>query len=314
MSKKQSVLVTGGAGYLGSIMVPELLMAGYKVTVLDNFLFKQNSLASSCSSLDFTVVNGDARNENLVKNLMLKADIVIPLAALVGAPICAKDPIGATSTNLDAPMMMLSNLSKDQRVLMPITNSGYGIGEKNQCCTEETPLRPLSLYGQHKVIVEKKALERENTISFRLATVFGMAPRMRIDLLVNDFTYRALYDSAVVLFESHFKRNYIHVRDVTRVFIHALENFETMKGEPYNVGLSSANLSKKELCETIQKQLPDFAFTEALIGEDPDKRDYIVSNAKIEDTGFQPAFSLEDGIADLIKGYTMIRNSVYGNI
>jgi nucleoside-diphosphate-sugar epimerase len=197
---------------------------------------------------------------------------------------------------------------------MPITNSGYGIGKKDQLCTEESPLRPLSLYGKHKVVVETKALERENTISFRLATVFGMAPRMRIDLLVNDFTYRALYDSAVVLFESHFKRNYIHVRDVTRVFIHALENFETMKGEPYNVGLSSANLSKKELCETIQKQLPNFAFTEALIGEDPDKRDYIVSNAKIEDTGFQPAFSLEDGIADLIKGYTMISNSVYGNI
>lgn len=314
MSEQKSVLITGGAGYLGSIMTPELLAAGYRVTVLDNFMFKQNSLATSCASANFEVVNGDARNETLMRDLTTKADIVIPLAALVGAPICAKDPIGATSTNLDAQLMLLDMLSKDQRVLMPVTNSGYGIGEKGQFCTEETPLRPISLYGQHKVEVEQRALERENTISFRLATVFGMAPRMRIDLLVNDFTYRAFYDCAVVLFESHFKRNYIHVRDVTRVFLHALENFETMKGEPYNVGLSDANVSKLELCQRIQKQLPNFVFTEAPIGEDPDKRDYIVSNEKIETTGFRPAYSLDDGISDLIKGFTMIRNSMYGNI
>ena len=314
MSEQKSVLITGGAGYLGSIMTPELLAAGYRVTVLDNFMFKQNSLATSCASANFEVVNGDARNETLMRDLTTKADIVIPLAALVGAPICAKDPIGATSTNLDAQLMLLDMLSKDQRVLMPVTNSGYGIGEKGQFCTEETPLRPISLYGQHKVEVEQRALERENTISFRLATVFGMAPRMRIDLLVNDFTYRAFYDRAIVLFESHFKRNYIHVRDVTRVFLHALENFETMKGEPYNVGLSDANVSKLELCQRIQKQLPNFVFTEAPIGEDPDKRDYIVSNEKIETTGFRPAYSLDDGISDLIKGFTMIRNSMYGNI
>lgn len=314
MSEQKSVLITGGAGYLGSIMTPELLAAGYRVTVLDNFMFKQNSLATSCASANFEVVNGDARNETLMRDLTTKADIVIPLAALVGAPICAKDPIGATSTNLDAQLMLLDMLSKDQKVLMPVTNSGYGIGEKGQFCTEETPLRPISLYGQHKVEVEQRALERENTISFRLATVFGMAPRMRIDLLVNDFTYRAFYDRALVLFESHFKRNYIHVRDVTRVFLHALENFETMKGEPYNVGLSDANVSKLELCQRIQKQLPNFVFTEAPIGEDPDKRDYIVSNEKIETTGFRPAYSLDDGISDLIKGFTMIRNSMYGNI
>ena len=314
MSEQKSVLITGGAGYLGSIMTPELLAAGYRVTVLDNFMFKQNSLATSCASANFEVVNGDARNETLMRDLTTKADIVIPLAALVGAPICAKDPIGATSTNLDAQLMLLDMLSKDQKVLMPVTNSGYGIGEKGQFCTEETPLRPISLYGQHKVEVEQRALERENTISFRLATVFGMAPRMRIDLLVNDFTYRAFYDRALVLFESHFKRNYIHVRDVTRVFLHALENFETMKGEPYNVGLSDANVSKLELCQRIQKQLPNFVFTEAPIGEDPDKRDYIVSNENIETTGFRQAYSLDDGITDLIKGFTMIRNSKYGII
>jgi len=314
MSENRSVLITGGAGYLGSIMVGELLARGFAVSVLDNFMFKQNSLAAHCANPKFTIVNGDARNSDVMKSLLAKADIVIPLAALVGAPICKKDPIGATSTNLDAQMMLLDEVRDDQWLLMPITNSGYGIGEEGKFCTEESPLNPLSLYGRHKVQVETRALERENSLSFRLATVFGMAPRMRTDLLVNDFVYRAVNDRAVVLFESHFKRNYIHVRDVTRAFIHAIDNFDTMKGGPYNVGLSDANLSKWELCERIQKHIPHFVYLEAPIGEDPDKRDYIVSNEKIEATGFKPAHSLDDGIGDLIKGYTMISNSVYGNI
>ncbi|HJN24096.1 MAG TPA: NAD(P)-dependent oxidoreductase [Rhodospirillales bacterium] len=314
MSEQRTILVTGGAGYLGSIMAGEFLGRGFSVTVLDNFMYKQNSLAHCCANPDFNVINGDARKEDVLKPLLAKADIVIPLAALVGAPICSKDPIGATTTNLDAQMLLLDLVSKDQLVLMPITNSGYGIGETGKFCTEETPLRPLSLYGRHKVEVESRALERENSISFRLATVFGMAPRMRTDLLVNDFMYRAVYDRAVVLFESHFKRNYIHVRDVTRAFLHAIDNFDTMKGEPYNVGLSDANLSKWELCEKIKEHLPHFVFLEAPIGEDPDKRDYIVSNKKIEGTGFRPAHSLDDGIRELLKGYTMIRNSMYGNV
>ena len=309
-----NILVTGGAGYLGSIMVPELLAAGHKVTVLDNFMFKQNSLAHVCANPNFSVVKGDCRDEALMKTLIKGADVVIPLAALVGAPLCALDPIGATTTNLDSPLALFKMLSKDQRVLMPITNSGYGVGEQGKFCTEETPLRPLSLYGIHKVEVEKALMERGNAISFRLATVFGMAPRMRIDLLVNDFTYRAVTDRAVVLFEPHFKRNYIHVRDVTRAFMHGLENFESMKDQPYNVGLSDANLSKWELAEVIQKHLPKFVFVEAPIGEDPDKRDYIVSNEKIEKTGFKPAHSLDAGIEDLIKGFTMIKNSIYGNV
>jgi nucleoside-diphosphate-sugar epimerase len=249
-----------------------------------------------------------------MKKLVVGADVVIPLAALVGAPLCSMDPIGATTTNLDSPLALFKMLSKQQRVLMPITNSGYGVGEQGKFCTEETPLRPLSLYGIHKVEVEKALMERGNAISFRLATVFGMAPRMRIDLLVNDFTYRAVTDRAVVLFEPHFKRNYIHVRDVTRAFMHGLENFETMKDQPYNVGLSDANLSKWELAEVIQKHLPKFVFVEAPIGEDPDKRDYIVSNEKIEKTGWKPAHSLDAGIEDLIKGFTMIKNSIYGNV
>jgi len=249
-----------------------------------------------------------------MRSLTGKADVIIPLAALVGAPLCNEDPIGATTINHDAISMMFDLVSKDQIILMPTTNSAYGTGDKNNFCTEESELRPISQYAIEKVEIEKTLLNMENSISFRLATVFGMSPRMRIDLLVNDFTYRAFRDRSVVLFESHFKRNYIHVRDVTRVFLHALDNHNGMKGEIYNVGLSDANLSKKELCEAIKKQIPEFMIIEAQIGKDPDQRNYIVSNEKIESTGFTPAHSLDDGIQDLIKGYTMIRNSRYGNV
>ncbi len=308
------ILVTGGAGYLGSIMVPDLLAAGHSVTVLDNFMFKQTSLNHCCYHPNFSVVKGDIRDESTIKPLMQKADVIIPLAALVGAPLCSADPVGATTTNHDAINLMLNLLSKEQIVLMPTTNSAYGTGDENNYCTEESELRPISQYAIEKVEIEKQLMEHPNAISFRLATVFGMSPRMRIDLLVNDFTYRAVYDRFVVLFESYFKRNYIHVRDVSRVFQHALDNYEGMKGEIYNVGLSDANVSKKELCEVIQKQIPDFVFIDAPVGKDPDQRNYIVSNDKIESTGFKPIFSLEKGIKDLIKGYTMIRNTRYGNI
>ena len=309
-----TILVTGGAGYLGSIMVPELLAAGHRVTVLDNFMFKQNSLAHCCANPSFSVVKGDCRDEALMKKLIVGADVVIPLAALVGAPLCSLDPIGATTTNLDSPLALFKMLSPNQRVLMPITNSGYGVGEQGKFCTEDSPLRPLSLYGIHKVEVEKALLERGNAVSFRLATVFGMAPRMRIDLLVNDFTYRAVTDRAVVLFEPHFKRNYIHVRDVTRAFMHGLNNFDAMKDQPYNVGLSDANLSKMELAQVIQKHLPKFVFVEAPIGEDPDKRDYIVSNEKLERTGWSPDWELDRGIAELLRGYRTLNDSRFANV
>jgi nucleoside-diphosphate-sugar epimerase len=197
---------------------------------------------------------------------------------------------------------------------MPVTNSGYGIGEKGKFCTEETPLRPISTYGVTKVKAEEAVLKRENSISLRLATVFGMSPRMRLDLLVNDFVYRALHDRAVLIFEGYFKRNYIHVRDVVNVFLHAIANFEKMKGKPYNVGLDDANLSKLELCAVIKKHLPDFVYVEAPIGEDPDKRDYIVSNARIAATGFNPEWSLDRGIEELIKGFTILRNTIYSNV
>ena len=309
-----NILVTGGAGYLGSTMVPELLATGHKVTVLDNFMFKQSSLNHCCYHPNFNVVKGDIRQKDTMSKLMKEADIIIPLAALVGAPLCNLDPIGATTINHDAIELMLKLLSKDQIVLMPTTNSAYGTGDKDNYCNEESQLRPISQYAIEKVEIEKKLMQHPNAISFRLATVFGMSPRMRIDLLVNDFTYRAVNDRSVVLFESHFKRNYIHVRDVSRVFQHAINNHSTMKGEIYNVGLSDANISKKELCEHIQKQLPEFVFIDEQISKDPDQRNYIVSNEKIESTGFKTEFSLDRGISELIKGYSMINNSRYGNV
>jgi nucleoside-diphosphate-sugar epimerase len=308
------ILVTGGAGYIGSVLVPALLRAGHAVTVLDNFMFQQASLAECCGYDTFNVVRGDCRDESLVRTLVAKADVVIPLAALVGAPICKIDRLGAQTINQDAVEMLCRLVSAQQWVLMPVSNSGYGIGEKDKACTEESPLRPISLYGITKVNAEKAVLERENSVTFRLATVFGMSARMRTDWLVNDFTYRAINDRALIVFEGHFKRNYIHIQDVARAFLHALTNFEAMRGKAYNVGLDDANLSKLELCEVIQRHVPGFTFLEAPIGEDPDKRDYIVSNARILATGFRPEWSLDRGIRELIKGYTILRDRRYGNV
>jgi nucleoside-diphosphate-sugar epimerase len=308
------ILVTGGAGYIGSVLVPMLLQEGYAVHVLDNFLFGQTSLAECCIDPRFQVTRGDCRDREIVSRLMRDADYIIPLAAIVGAPACKCDVTAATSINLDAIKLILSLRSPRQRIILPNTNSGYGIGEKGSFCTEESPLRPISLYGRTKVAAELAVLDAGNSLTFRLATVFGVSPRMRIDLLVNDFVYRALHDRAVVVFEGHAKRNYIHIRDVARAFLHALERFDNMAGQTYNVGLSDANLSKLELCAQIRKHLPGLVFLEAPIGEDPDKRDYIVSNAKVEATGFRPRYSLDAGIEELIKGFTILRNGKYGNI
>jgi nucleoside-diphosphate-sugar epimerase len=314
MPVERSILVTGGAGYLGSILVPELLAAGHRITVLDNFMHRQNSLSHVCANPNFDVVNGDARSAEVLKPLVAKADLVFPLAALVGAPLCDKDPIAAVSINRDAVATLVKMMSSQQRLILPVTNSGYGFGEPGKFCTEDSPLRPISVYGRSKVEAEQIILDRDNSISLRLATVFGMAPRMRIDLLVNDFVYRAVHDRFVVLFEAHFKRNFIHIRDVARAFIHSIANFDSMKGRPYNVGLSDANLSKAELCERIKGHIPEFAYFEAKVGEDPDKRDYIVSNSRIESMGYRPAYGLDDGIRELVKGFRMIRDRVYANI
>jgi len=299
-----NILVTGGAGYLGSILIPELLQSGNRVTVLDNFTYKQNSLAHVCNDSNFQVVKGDVRLKKTLLPLLNDVEIIIPLAALVGAPLCDRDPINARTINRDSMLALFEWAQDKQYILMPTTNSAYGTGDENNFCSENSELHPISQYAQEKVEVEKALMSRSNSISFRLATVFGMSPRMRIDLLVNDFVYRAVHDRFIILFEGHFRRNYIHIRDVTRAFLHAIKNLDKMKGEIYNVGLSEANLTKLELCERIQKQIPNFVVQE----------DYTVSNEKIEKTGFKPAHSLENGIQELIKGYTMLQNSRYTNV
>ncbi|MFC2014586.1 NAD-dependent epimerase/dehydratase family protein [Chloroflexota bacterium] len=308
------VLVTGAAGYIGSVLVPSLLQKDYEVVAVDTLMYNQISLLDCCFDKKLSVVRGDARDRDLISDCIKDVDVIFPLACFTGAPLCARDPSGARQVNLDAVKMVLELRSPGQKVIFPNTNSGYGIGEAGIYCTEESPLNPVSLYGKLKVEAEALVLDAGESIALRLATVFGISPRMRLDLLVNDFTYRAVTDHFIILFEAHFKRNYIHIRDVVKAFIYCMENFEGMKGEVYNVGLSDANLSKWELCEEIKKQITDFYFIEAEVGEDPDKRNYIVSNAKIEATGFKPEVSLEEGIADLIKGYQIVRRNQFSNI
>lgn len=308
------ILITGAAGYIGSVLVPELLRNGHTVIAIDNFMYDQASLLDCCHDKKLTVVRGDARDKKLISRCLKDADAILPLACFTGAPLCEKNPFEAKAVIVDAVKMILDLRSKNQKIIFPTTNSGYGIGQKGIFCTEKTLLRPVSLYGKLKVEAENALLDVGNCITLRLATAFGISPRMRIDLLVNDFVYRAVFDRFIILFQPHFKRNYIHVRDVAKAFIHSLKNFERMKNEPYNVGLSNANLSKWELCEEIKKQIPQFYFVEAKVGEDPDKRDYIVSNEKIEKAGFKPDVSLRDGIAELIKGYQVIRKNQFSNV
>ena len=308
------ILVTGAAGYIGSVLTPLLLAAGHHVVVLDTFSYRQQSLLDCCHYPTFEVVRGDCRDESVLRRLVAGADAILPLAALVGAPACDRDKVAAQTINQGAIELLCRLASPSQWIVYPTSNSGYGIGEKDKYCTEETPLRPISLYGVTKVRAEQAVLQRENSISFRLATVFGVSPRPRLDLLVNDFVFRAVHDRAVVVFEGHFKRNYIHVRDVARAFLHALANFDTMKHKPYNVGLDAANLSKLELCAEIQKQVPAFVYLEAPIGEDPDKRDYIVSNRRLASTGFEPEWTIAAGIRELIKSYSILPPRAYSNL
>lgn len=313
MNSTPRILVTGGAGYLGSILVPALLARDSSVTVVDSFMYGQTPLLDCCADEKLSIVRGDVRDERLMLPLLKKADVIMPLACLVGAPLCAQKPAEARAINLDAILMLLKNASKSQRFISPTTNSGYGVGQAGVFCTEETPMNPISLYGVLKVELEQ-ALLGAGAVSLRLATVCGVSPRMRLDLLVNDFTYRAVVDRFVVLFEAHFKRNYIHVRDVARAFCHALDHFDAMQGQPYNVGLSDANLSKMELCLEIQKQVPDFTIMEAPIGKDPDQRNYVVSNAKIEATGYMPQVSIQRAIAELVKAYQIVRRNQHSNV
>ncbi len=308
------IAITGGAGYIGSVLVPELLRLGHEVSVLDNFYFNQTALLDCCADKRFNIIRGDARDEKTVRRFIDGADFIIPLAALVGFPLCDYDKVAAKSTNLDAILMLLRLRKPEQKIIFPCTNSGYGTSDGSIYCTEETPLNPISLYGTTKVQAEKAVLESGNSLTFRFATVFGASPRMRLDLLVNDFVYRAVNDRTMIVFEGHFKRNFIHIRDVVGAYIHAIDNFEEMKGKAYNCGLSDANLSKLELCEKIKEHLPQFTFFESEINSDPDKRNYIVSNERLENTGWRPQYSLDDGIEELIKTYSIIKNNSYSNI
>lgn len=307
------IAITGGAGYIGSVLVPELLSLGHEVSVLDNFYFNQTALLDCCHNKNFNMVRGDARDRETVKKFIDGADFIIPLAALVGFPLCDYDKVAAKTTNLDAILMLLELRKPDQKIIYPCTNSGYGATDGKIYFTEDSPLNPISLYGTTKVEAEKAVLESGNSLTFRFATVFGASPRMRLDLLVNDFVYRAVNDRTMIIFEGHFKRNFIHIRDVVGAYVHAINNFDTMKGRAYNCGLSDANLSKIELCEKIKEHIPQFTFFESEINKDPDKRNYIVSNERLEATGWRPQYSLDDGIEELIKTYTIVKNKTFAN-
>ncbi len=308
------VLVTGGAGYIGSVLVPMLLEKGHEVTVVDDLYYNQSTLLEQCIRPDFQIVRGDVRDKELMQRLIDGKDYIIPLAAMVGFPLCKKDETAARTINLDAIRMITELRKPEQRIIYPCTNSGYGVGMGDKFCTEDTPMNPISLYGVTKSEAEKLVLASGNSLTFRFATVFGASPRMRIDLLVNDFVYRAVFDRTAVIFQGEFKRNYIHIRDAAGAFVFAMEHFDEMKGRPYNCGLSDANLSKIELCEKIKEHIPEFVYLEAPVGEDPDKRDYIVSNERLESMGWKPQYSLDDGIEELIKVYTIIKKNQYSNI
>jgi len=310
----ERVLLTGGAGYLGSVMCEHLLAEGYRVTVVDNLLYGQTSLFQYCANPRFDFVFGDARDERLMAGLIAKHDVLIPLACLVGAPACDRDPLLARTVNFEAVVMLNRLRSKQQLVVYPTTNSGYGTKSGDVFCTEDTPLEPISLYGVTKADAEKALLDSPNTITLRLATVFGMSPRMRIDLLVNHFVYAAVTDRYLVIFEKDFKRNYVHIRDVADCFLHCLKNRERMVGRPFNVGLDSANLSKAELALKVKEHVPDFYIHFAEVGQDPDRRNYIVSNQRLREAGFEAKRSLDDGIRELIKGYRMLKRMPLKNV
>lgn len=307
------VLVTGGAGYLGSVLCEHLLAAGHRVVVLDALHHGVPSLLHLCGRPGFEFVRGDARDEAALARLLKEADAIIPLAAVVGAPACDRDPWLATSTNLDAIRSLLRLRAPSQLVVYPTTNSGYGTQSGDVYCTEDTPLEPISLYGRTKVDAEKAVLAQPNAITLRLATVFGTSPRMRLDLLVNHFVHAAVTDRYLVIFEKDFKRNFIHVRDVADCFVHCLANGAAMAGRAYNAGLDAANVSKEELALLVQQQVPGFHVVFSEIGTDPDKRNYIVSNQRLREAGFEAKRSLADGIAELLRAYRMLPLGAFRN-
>ena len=302
----KNVLITGGAGYIGSLLSDTLVNLNYNVTVVDNMYFKKNTIGHLIIKKNFKFIKDDARNKDLMNQLLRKNDIIIPLACLVGAPLCDKFPSEAKEVNQDSIIHLIKSKSKEQIILYPNTNSGYGTTDKNVECDENMPLNPISVYGKTKCAVENELMQNENVTSFRLATVFGSSFRNRVDLLVNFFVYNAIFEKKLVLFEPEFRRNYIHVRDIVNTFLFAIDNFISVKDNIYNVGLSSANLTKIELCKKIKEHIKEFNFEISHEGTDPDKRDYFVSNKKIESLGWKPKVNLDDGIKELTQVYKLI--------
>ena len=309
----KKVLITGGAGYIGSKLANRLLDLNYEVTILDNLMFVDNSLNHLYSKKNFQFFKGDTNNKKFIKKHLKNKNIIVPLAALVGAPLCEKFKKLATETNLNAIEYLVKNLKNNQKIIYPTSNSGYGIGEKNKYCDEKSPLNPISLYGKTKSEAEKKVLNFKNSVCFRLATIFGYSYRMRTDLLVNNFVFRAIKEKKLSLFQPHFRRNYIHVEDVVSAFIFAIENFSKVKGEIFNLGLSSANLTKLQLAKRIKKQLPDLKIKIVHNKKDPDQRDYFVSNKKIEKLGFKAKVSIDDGIKELISIFKYSKIKIKNN-
>jgi nucleoside-diphosphate-sugar epimerase len=309
------VLITGGLGYLGGILCEHLLQAGFHVTALDNLMYGQGQqgLFHLCANPNFEFIKGDVRDEPIMKAALRSADVIVHLAAIVGASACDHDPLLATSVNFDSVRLLQDLRSRSQLVIYPNTNSGYGITSGQSFCTEESPLQPISLYGRTKVDAERLLLDSPNTIALRLATVFGMSPRMRLDLLVNHFVYVAAKESYLVIFEKDFKRNFVHVRDVADCMIHCIGHADRMVGRTYNVGLDDANLSKEELARKIQQHVPKFYLHFAPIGQDPDKRNYMVSSNRLREAGFTARRSLDLGIRELLKGYAMEGRTLFRN-
>ena len=306
------ILCTGAGGYIGSMLIPRLLHRGWHVTALDRWPHGAPYLAASCASPGLDIVRADVRDSSARRHIFGHT-YVINLAALVGAPVCDAHAVEAVAVNQDWPDALAEMADHEgTRLIQPTSDSGYGIGYAADFCTEESPLNPVSLYGRTKVEAEKHILGAGG-VSLRLASVFGMSPRMRLDLMVNEFVWRAVNDRAVVLFESHFRRNFVHIRDVCAAFLHAVDNYESMRGQAYNCGLSSANMTKRQLCEKIAQHCPGFEFYESKTGADPDRRDYIVSNDKLEKTGWEPRHSLDEGIRELMRGYRMMGKGAFYN-
>jgi nucleoside-diphosphate-sugar epimerase len=300
----KKVLITGGAGYLGSVLTEILLNNGYQVTVLDNLIYKQTSVAPFSYNKNFKFILGDVTIESTLKPLVESHDVIIPLAAIVGMPACKANPEMTVKVNYEQVRNITEWMTNKQKLVIPNTNSQYG--SSSETITEDSPFKPLSLYAETKCDAEKAVLDSGNGIVLRLATVFGMSYRMRMDLLVQDFVYKALNDGYLVLFESHFIRNYIHIRDVANTFLFMIENYEKCNNNAFNVGLSAANLTKFELAQAIQKYVPDLVIVQNEFKKDFDQRNYLVSNNKLESQGWLPKFTLEDGIQELIEGYQLI--------